>query len=232
MDLKFRDSSVFTGQLLNYEDALNISVHRNDSQSEIYLIVITLSDSETKSTKIFLAINVNSPQRQDLIAYHLPQIKSTNIMNMTIRMYKQTQIIIAEDPKTIIKYSVSEMVRQFNLELIDVKYIRIRGPTLRGGATKPQYFKPGSTLTDQQERWCRCVLHVGKQSSARNPYAICSKSVGTSVRTCSQNYQWENIPEDELQGYADRHGIDTTKSSTKSDIIETIQSWKQNEGKS
>jgi len=73
-------------------------------------------------------------------------------------------------------------------------------------------------LTDPQQRYCRCVLHVAAQQSPSclseqawfatregkqcyNPYAVCAASVHTSSH-CSPSYAFDNIPTQELYAYA------------------------------
>lgn len=41
-------------------------------------------------------------------------------------------------------------------------------------------------LTEQEEKYCRCVLHVKEKGSAVNPWAVCAKSTGASVHRCSE----------------------------------------------
>lgn len=84
------------------------------------------------------------------------------------------------------------------------------------------YFIPDADLSEREKKWCRCVLKVADKQKGRcnterawretrdgktcyNPYAICSKSVGTSTRKCSQNYNFSAIPDDYLISYAQLH---------------------------
>jgi hypothetical protein len=80
------------------------------------------------------------------------------------------------------------------------------------------YFLPESGLTEREMAYCRCVLHVGARNapecngkkawfqtvggrSCYNPFAVCTASVGTQSE-CSDRYDFENIPDDELIAYA------------------------------
>jgi len=70
-------------------------------------------------------------------------------------------------------------------------------------SAKDKYFKPNSPLNDDQKRICRCIMHAAKQSPRYNPYAICraSTKVGGQI-SCSQYFDYDNIPEQEVENYA------------------------------
>ncbi len=116
------------------------------------------------------------------------------------------------------------------------------------------YFLPGSDLTDKQKSWCRCVLHVanrqrgacnierkwteGRRKECVNPYAICSASVGTSVRTCGANYDFGSISDDELITYSELHQkskdgiiIEIPDPYNRETMLANIKRWKELKGK-
>jgi hypothetical protein len=97
----------------------------------------------------------------------------------------------------------------------------------RQSSSSVQYFKPGTTLTEHEQSYCRCVLHVAAEQPGKcdferawfqhmdgktcaNPYAVCAHSTHTSTRHCSENYNFENIPDDELEAYANLHKINVS----------------------
>ncbi len=122
-------------------------------------------------------------------------------------------------------------------------------------AETTNYFLPGTTLTDQQQKWCRCVLKVAdKQRGAcnierawfetrgtivcYNPYAICSKSVGTSTRECGKNYDFESLSDNHLIAYAELHQKDKDGNNIiipipydRTAMLENIKRWKELKGK-
>ena len=55
-------------------------------------------------------------------------------------------------------------------------------------------FKPDSTLSDRERKYCSCILKVGSKGTAYNKYAVCAKSTGTTSRNCRANYDLENMP--------------------------------------
>jgi len=57
-------------------------------------------------------------------------------------------------------------------------------------------------LTEDQEKFCSCLLKVEAKGSARNPAAVCAKSVGTTVgrsNLCRENYNYDAMSDDLLK---------------------------------
>jgi hypothetical protein len=111
-----------------------------------------------------------------------------------------------------------------------------------------EYFKDPSRLSEQDKKYCRCVLHVaGKQipeclrdrawyqtiggKTCANPYPICAKSTRHSSRECGENYNFEAIPDNELVGYASYHKIHVPQPYNREQMIRNIYAWKETEGK-
>lgn len=85
---------------------------------------------------------------------------------------------------------------------------------------KASYFRPDSPLDDDQARWCRCIAHVSAKSSAYNPYAICTKSVGRVGRfKCAPYYNYDQMPKEEVEGLAKLKGksVEQLKSSSEAE---------------
>lgn len=99
------------------------------------------------------------------------------------------------------------------------------------GVAKSSYFKTGSTLSDAEQRYCRCVLHVKAKGGAYNPYAVCAKSVGTTSRQCGASYDYKNIPGNELQAYAEDKDIPIPQPYSKEAMVRNINAWKASKGK-
>ena len=81
-----------------------------------------------------------------------------------------------------------------------------------------EYFRKDTTLPEREQAYCRCLLHVGKANfdsqgnleysgSARNPYAICHKNIHVGNPRCGQEYDFENLPDEELRGFCLTHKI-------------------------
>lgn len=140
-----------------------------------------------------------------------------------------------------------------NLTLIDSGYILYTGTEYRipqkrtGGHAlsekeKEAYFKKWSELTKKQKSYCRCVLHVAAKNAAScnenrkwgegacyNPYAVCAKSTGTSVRFCGMNYEWDKIPTSELHAFAELHKMDTTSKTTRKQLLKMLKAKSKEE---
>lgn len=72
--------------------------------------------------------------------------------------------------------------------------------------TRDMYFREDSTLTEEQKKYCRCVMHVSDKK-VDNPYAVCTKSVGRDTKVnCYPEYNFANIPLAESMAYLHREG--------------------------
>lgn len=87
------------------------------------------------------------------------------------------------------------------------------------------YFVPDAPLTDQQKAWYRCTLHVAAKGQAVNPWAVCSKSVGTSCRDCANWLDPEQLPDNELVVFAENEGLDLPKPFRRSTAIKAIKDF-------
>jgi len=104
-------------------------------------------------------------------------------------------------------------------------------PISSSGIPKASYFKPDTTLSPEEQAFCRCVAHVEAKGTARNPYAVCAKSVGTTSRRCGQEYEFSNFPDSELIGYAEQHKISVPRPYRRQKMLENITAWKAQEKK-
>jgi hypothetical protein len=80
-------------------------------------------------------------------------------------------------------------------------------------------------LDEADDKFCSYVVEVGaRQGGAYNPYAVCHSSIkGESGRpSCSEHYIFENIPDNELMGYADLHKIPIPQPYNRQQLIQTI----------
>lgn len=92
-------------------------------------------------------------------------------------------------------------------------------PAKRG---EHNFFKSGSTLTEQQKKYCSCQLKVTASGSAYNPYAVCAKSVGTTVRSCSTEYDFNRMPDNLIQAYLELHKVPYTGPFNRQSAIAAI----------
>jgi len=84
------------------------------------------------------------------------------------------------------------------------------------------FFKTGTTLTEQQKKYCSCQLKVQAGGKAYNPYAVCAKSVGTTVRSCTGEYDFNRMPDNLIQAYLDLHKVNYTGPFNRQSAIAAI----------
>lgn len=107
----------------------------------------------------------------------------------------------------------------------------------------PQDWYLPNNLTEQQLKYCDCVLEVaGKQTETcikeqaygekveghvcANPYPVCAKSVGTSSH-CTQYYDFDKIPDIQLRGYARLKNIPIPDTYDRTVLIANIKNWEK-----
>jgi hypothetical protein len=87
--------------------------------------------------------------------------------------------------------------------------------------------KKNNNLTDQESRYCSCVLKVGSKNKNVNPYAICTKSVGINSRNCGKNYDYGNMEDTYLLTYARLSKIKIPRPYNREKLINNIYDWKK-----
>jgi len=112
----------------------------------------------------------------------------------------------------------------------------------------PNYFKKSSDLSEDKKKWCRCVLHVAAKQTDQclenvnrtagqvfhgnvcyNPYKVCSATIKTSCRQCGINYEFRNIPDNELRAYGKLKKIKIPSPYSRELMIVSIMNWKVKE---
>lgn len=86
------------------------------------------------------------------------------------------------------------------------------------------FMLPGH-LTTGEEKYCRCLLHVG--DSAHNPYAVCTKSTKNQVHSCSDYYNFEVMPLKELLVWSDRHGVYVANRNSRLSALQAVYRQKR-----
>jgi len=107
-----------------------------------------------------------------------------------------------------------------------------------------EYYDSTTTLTEQEQKYCRAVLHVAAKQdqwclegknwfgknpetgkTCTNPYAIASKTVPRTTRPdCLLDLKLDNIPEEELEAEASLHKM------TIAQLIEKQNTMRANRG--
>lgn len=102
--------------------------------------------------------------------------------------------------------------------------------------SKENFFTPDSPLSDQEQRYCRCVIKVGgKQCKAgekcSSPYPICKKSTGQSANvSCGKYYNYPEFTDDYLRTYAIMRQIPIPEPYNKQEMLTNIANWKLYKG--
>lgn len=117
------------------------------------------------------------------------------------------------------------------------------------GSGHADWFRADSKLTEGEKDYCSCVLKVASKQGGKcnlekawfeerdgrtcyNPYAVCAAVThsGTGRRGCGEHYNFANIPEAELEAFANLHGI-SIPSHAKEATLRAIEQWKAAGGK-
>jgi hypothetical protein len=122
------------------------------------------------------------------------------------------------------------------------KYTPVKRSTRRNTARKSSAHRmhKNTNLPIKQQKFCSCVAHVAAKQPAKcnidkawfekrdgkecyNPYAICASRVGTTSRTCGENFDYGQLSRQELIGLASLRGHKYTSSKTRSELIRKLQ---------
>jgi len=94
------------------------------------------------------------------------------------------------------------------------------------GIPKSSYFKTATDLSEEEQKFCRCVAHVETNPNINNPHAVCAKSTGTTSRKCGQEAEFSNWPTDELAAYLKRHNLPVPNPQDRQSMLNTLKQWK------
>jgi len=92
------------------------------------------------------------------------------------------------------------------------------------------FITENSEISDKQKKWCRCIIEVQAKGKVNSPYAICSKSVGTSYRYCSVNYDWYAMEYEQLIAWCQLHKVESKGLKTREELIRAILQYKIDKG--
>lgn len=80
-------------------------------------------------------------------------------------------------------------------------------------------------LSEDEQKYCSCLLKVESKGSARNPYAVCAKAVGTTSRDCSKHYNYEAMPDDLLRAYMNKEKLNIPKPWNRQQALDGIRAF-------
>lgn len=228
---------------IGYDDAqgqLDVSWPAN--REDLYTLYIY--DRSANNYIHFLGVNIPGNNiNEGLVVYpYVSPNPPSGIHEYVIQIYQQGSRLNPPHGGSRIGYDTSF------LSSLSGKYMGTFRVKAKGSDKTVTWFPEDTSLTKQQQKYCRCVLKVaGKQSTAcntekawyqsrggtkcYNPYAVCAKSTKTSSRECGSNYKWEDIPDKELMAYASLSRIPIPDPYTRRAMLDNIMSWKSSLGK-
>lgn len=89
-------------------------------------------------------------------------------------------------------------------------------------------------LSDIEERYCRCLVHVATEGGTTNPYAVCTSSVynkhspskhRSRIPPCSENYNFSKMKRSDLEGYVKLHKVKVPKGLTDKQLAQHLQQY-------
>src|SRR5689334_13903667 len=83
-----------------------------------------------------------------------------------------------------------------------------------------------------EDRYCRCIMHVAKQSPRYNPYAVCTSSVYNKQGMkrnerieCAEKFTFEDFPVEDLRGYAKLKKIPLSNKMNKNQLVKVLYAY-------
>lgn len=199
----------------------------------------------------------NVSQGNILLGYQPPSPPpDSGLHTYVIDVYEQETFLqingdIFEQDFTRPNFNLQLFINQNRLHLLDrIQFeTQLQSSELQSSelqrSDKEMWLKSDRIMEEDEEKYCRCVLQVASKQPAScnedkawyekregktcyNPYAVCANTVGTTSRQCGENYNFENIPDEHLIGYASLSGIPVPQPYNRDQIIANIKYSKYN----
>lgn len=252
-----------SNKIYQYQEVSSPSIAISNS-IKLFTLLILDYNAQNPPFLHLLVINIPgniTPLNGDILAKYVPLKPPMNdpFHNYIFYLYVQPNRIVVNDIIPSNGFNLQQFTRRYHLNLVDSITLRIVNndqtfPESEEGVDKvtekmgkQSWIKSNSSLTEQQKKYCRCVLQVAEKQPGScnmekawfeqregkecyNPYAICAKSVQTSYRGCGDEYDFNNLPTNLVTAYANLNNIKTT-GFERDDIIASIYRWKKQERK-
>lgn len=255
-EASFGNTKIYDDQVLNTvlaKQPFNIKIGASDNQLST-LIIYDLSAPSTRNPSNspfihFLEVNIPGSkidQGDVLIHYTSPNPSpESGTHTYVIDLFQQKNKIHADIPHKREAFPLTQFVQFNNLKHESRLLFRVNPAANKfDGAGSGEWTQ---NLSEKDDKYCRCEIEVaGKQPAAcnverawfqereghrcANPYAVCHKTVqGESGRPeCGQNYIFENIPDNELVGYASLNRISIPQPYNRQALIQTLYQYEAN----
>jgi len=145
-------------------------------------------------------------------------------------IFRQLEPITPMIPEIRNNFPLSRFINKHNLLWISEFQFSVIPSNSSNSNNNPNsfFFKEDSTLTEGEEKFCRCYLKVAAKGKVRNPYAICAKSVGTTSRKCGESFDFEAMPDDLLIAYLKVHKLEVPSPYNRKQALLTVYRSKKN----
>lgn len=233
-DYRMHDSTIVDSlylPLAHLEQDVHISFsEKANLKSQYYAFSIVDYGSVDSSTIRYVHVlitnmNKNLEEGDHIIKYITPW-KHSHMYKYTIYIQnkKLNHVELKRDGKNVREYLSSLEPTKFASFTVYADISRPLSPrTTRSGEFN--YMKVG--LTEKQEKYCRCALHV-MINQGEAAYPICASKIKTTCNYCGDFYYYPKVPKDELLAYATSKGLNVSNKSSKEEIISAIRQWKIN----
>lgn len=238
-EVYFGNNKINDGEYLNLPDISEQDLELSwNSISDTYYSIIVKDVLYDNILYMIINIPENSIEEGEIVYDYIPPSENSEY---AIQLYSQDDYLEDFDQD----YTNLEESFTFNTETYP-KYEKYNASV---NYQKADYFKSGHSLNDQEQKYCRCVLHVAakqtgeclkqgkagrikggekvKGATCSNPYAICAKTTRTSSRSCGKSYDFRKIPDNELKVYASMKGIRLPRPYNRNTMIDKIAQWKK-----
>lgn len=254
-------SVIIDGTIVNSGTFISKSVFDKNPKFELVfpetfdIFTAMIVDKDVKKNFIHLLIMNVDPGKtlKVIVPFMAPSPPTGEVHKYHVLIYKQSGII--SDIRKIKKrhpFNLKSFIRKYNLKSVkttyfssgrteddkskDEKILAISDLSSSAnsstGVPKKDYFIKGTPLSEHEQSYCRCTLHVGHSSigrtgyTSRSPYAICNKNFHLGRVECGKWYNWDKLPDTDLQGYAFTHGIEIPEPFSRKKLIKKIMKTK------
>jgi hypothetical protein len=146
------------------------------------------------------------------------------------------------------KFPLKDFIDTYQLKTIGSKMLVVNPQTLQFYLSETKIYNLGgplletkSSLNEQQQKYCSCVAKVTAKnpewcnkeqawgesrngSKCYSPYKVCAKTVGTTTRDCSYNYNYDAMSDAQLSAFATLHKINIQQPYNRHTLLQSIKS--------
>lgn len=107
----------------------------------------------------------------------------------------------------------------------------------RPGSPQKHYFKPGTQLSEREQAFCRCEVHIMEKNTQSceksdlgekgciNPFALCRRTGGYN-QECGENFDFDAFSDSELGAYVRQRIGPVNGVASRQELLNMIRTWK------